>query len=134
MNRLRFRKGHWGCSMDVVISSGWRNSTSTLSLDMKGESPHAVSTKHGLDVFCRKIDRFEITLSREDESWVVEVTAAGRLFGPRVRLYRECHLVARHAAWDIMARVIHAADNEQEGIQAGRQAMAWLREHETTVC
>ena len=90
--------------MDVVISSGWRNSTSTLSLDVKGESPNAVSTKRGLDVFSRKID------------------------------YRECHLVARHAAWDIMARVIHAADDEQEGIQAGRQAMAWLREHETTVC
>ena len=120
--------------MDVVISSGWRNSTSTLSLDTKSESPNVVSTKLIANTFSRKFGRFEVTLSRDGDGWAVEMTSTGRLFGPRVQLYRECHQHARHAAWDVMARVIRATDDEQEGICAGRQAAAWLREHDTTVC
>lgn len=129
-----FRKGHWGSFMDVVISTGWRNSTSTFSLDAPPETPRAAASKQGSDAFCRKIGRFEITLYRDIEGWVVEVFSTGRLFGPKVRLHRECHQVTRYAAWDVMARVIHAGHDEEEGITAGRQAAAWLRERETTVC
>ena len=120
--------------MDVVISSGWRNSTSTLSLDTKGESPIVVSIDQPGDVFTRKFGRFEVKLYGEDNEWVVEYTSTGRLFGPRVQIYRERHQHARHAAWDFMARVIRATDDEREGIRAGQQAAAWLREHDTSVC
>lgn len=120
--------------MDVVISSGWRNSTSTLTLDATSESPITVPTKQSSSTFSRKFGRFEVSLCRDGENWVVEFTSTGRLFGPRVQLYRESHQHARHAAWDVMARVIRATDDEQEGIRVGRQAAAWLREHDTTVC
>jgi hypothetical protein len=120
--------------MDVVISSGWRNSTSTLSLDKRSETPIVIATKQNADAFSRKFGRFEVTLTRETEGWVVEFSSTGRLFGPRVQLYRECHQLARYAAWDVMARVIRATDDEQEGIRVGRQAAAWLRERDTNVC
>ena len=65
-----FCKGHWGWYMDVVISSGWRNSTSTLSLDTKGESPIVVSIDQPGDVFTRKFGRIEVKLYGEDNEWV----------------------------------------------------------------
>src|SRR5687768_513765 len=117
--------------MDVVISSGWRNSTSTLSLDPKGEPSNVISTRSTGEAFTRKFGRYEVSLFREGDGWVVEFTSSGRLFGPKVQLYRERHDVARYAAWDFMARVIRATENEDEGVRAGRLAAAWMREHDT---
>jgi hypothetical protein len=134
VTHLLFRKGHWGWYMDVVISSGWRNSTSTMSLDTKSDSPIVISTRSTGEAFTRKFGRYEVSLFREGDGWVVEFTSSGRLFGPRVQLYRERHEVTRYAAWDFMARVIRATENEEEGVRAGRQAAAWMREHDTSVC
>jgi hypothetical protein len=120
--------------MDVVISSSWRTSTTTLLLDAKGDSPLVIPTKTIRDAFVRKHGRFEVTLSKDGESWLVELTSTGRLRGPKQTIYSERHQIARHAAWDFMARVIRATDDEQEGISAGRQAAAWLRERDTSVC
>jgi hypothetical protein len=120
--------------MDVVISSGWRNSTSTLPMDTKSESPIVITARSAGDAFTRKYGRFEVSLYREGEGWVVEFTSSGRLFGPRVQLYRERHEITRHAAYDFMARVIRATDDEEEGIRTGRQAALWMQEHGTSVC
>jgi hypothetical protein len=120
--------------MDVVISSGWRNSTSTLSLGTKNESPIVISTRSTGETFTRKFGRYEVSLFQDGDGWVVEFTSTGRLFGPKVQLYRERHLVPRYAAWDFMARVIFATENEEEGVRAGRQAALWIQEHDTSVC
>ena len=36
----------------------------------------------------------------------------------------------QHAAWDVMARVIRACRDEEEGLRVGRSAAQWLRAHD----
>jgi hypothetical protein len=113
--------------MDVVISSGWRSSSSTINMDPIDEHiARPVVAAQG-DVFISKHGRFEITLSRDGEGWVVQYTSTGRLFGPREVIYSARHMVARHAAWDVMCRVIRATNDELLGVEAGKQAAAWLQ-------
>jgi hypothetical protein len=119
--------------MDVVISSGWRSSSSTISFDTADESiPRLMSRTQG-DFFVTKHGRFEVTLSQERDGWLIEYTSSGRLFGPRELIYRAHHTIARHAAWDLMCRVIRATDNEQEGLKAMREAIRWLQARQS-VC
>jgi hypothetical protein len=72
--------------------------------------------------------RAEVTLAREGESWHVVYTSVGRLLGPRHVVYAASHKQATHAAWDVMARVIRASRDEEEGLRAGRSAAQWMRE------
>jgi hypothetical protein len=72
--------------------------------------------------------RSEVTLAREGDTWHVVYTAIGRLLGPRHVVYSASHKQATHAAWDVMARVIRASRDEDEGLRAGRSAAAWMRE------
>ena len=37
------------------------------------------------------------------------------------------HRIAKHAAWDMMARVINASRDEQEGVEAATMAAKWMR-------
>lgn len=85
------------------------------------------------DMFVSKHGRFEVTLSQEVDGWVVEYTSSGRLFGPRELIYRAKHTIAKHAAWDVMCRVIRATDDEEQGIVAGRKAISWLQARQS-VC
>lgn len=71
--------------------------------------------------------KLEVTLVREGESWQVVSTSAGRLLGPRYVVYSANHRQATHAAWDVMARVIRASRDEEEGLLAGRSAAQWMR-------
>jgi len=79
------------------------------------------------DPFVFKQGRYEVRLSREDGSWLVQYSSSGRLFGPRELIYTERHVEPRHAAWDVMCRVIRATNDEETGLEQGRRAMAWLQ-------
>ena len=111
---------------DVLVSSSWRS----------GEIPSVGSPRSHLTLLPRasgqlpiyrwRQGRFTVTLVHEDASWVVRATSTGRLFGPTVTIYEERHADERYACWDVMARVIRATQDEDEGVRAGRDAAAWV--------
>jgi hypothetical protein len=70
--------------------------------------------------------RVEVMVEVDGEVWRVSSSSAGRLFGPRETLYEARHKLARHAAWDVMACVIRATHDEDQGVAAGRQAARWM--------
>lgn len=113
--------------MDVVISSGWRSSSTTVSYDTMDQTISQPKSRTQGDFFVTKHGRFEVTLVEDEDGWLVEYTSSGRLFGPRELIYSARHTVPRHAAWDVMCRVIRATDNEQEGLTAMRAAIRWLQ-------
>ena len=79
------------------------------------------------DAFVWRQGRAEVTLVRDGEAWEVVYMSLGRLLGPPQELYRMSHKQATHAAWDVMARVIRACRDEDEGLRAGRSAAQWMR-------
>lgn len=78
-------------------------------------------------MFVWRQGRAEVTLERDGNAWSVVYTSAGRLIGPRQTVYAARHKRANHAAWDVMARVIRASDDEEEGLRAARSAAQWMR-------
>lgn len=68
-----------------------------------------------------------ISLTRSGSSWTVEYLTAGRLLGPRTIAYKATHRDAKLAAWDVMARVISACHDEDEGQQVAIRAAQWMR-------
>ena len=113
--------------MDVVISSGWRSGVANISIDHFDEPLSKPSVTSQGDSFVSKHGRYEVTLTQVEDGWLVEYTSSGRLFGPRELIYSARHAIARHAAWDVMCRVIRATNDEQEGIEAARRAARWLQ-------
>lgn len=87
-------------------------------------SGYAMTTS---DAFVWRVGRGEVTLSRAGDAWMVSYTSVGRLLGPRQLLYENRHRDPTHAAWDVMARVVLASRDEDEGLRAGRSAAQWLR-------
>lgn len=81
----------------------------------------------GGEVYVWRGGRAEVTLSRADDTWTVVYTSAGRLLGPRQEIYRGQHQDATHAAWDVMARVVLASRDEDEGLRAGQSAAQWIK-------
>ncbi len=77
--------------------------------------------------FIWRSGRAEVTLSHAGDSWAVSYTSAGRLLGPRQVLYQHRHRDATYAAWDVMARVVLACRDEDEGVRAGRSAAQWIK-------
>ena len=118
--------------MDVVISSGWRSTSSAEVTHLERGGTRTVSPIQG-DRFLTRHGRFEVSITRVVNGWTVEYTTSGRLFGPREVIYSATHAEPRYAAWDVMCRVIRATDDEETGIMAGRSAAAWLQEH-LTIC
>lgn len=114
--------------MDVMISQGFRSSAATVSIEPFDRPIVNQSKREPTEVFLSRHGRYEIVLSQEPGGWLVQYISTGRLFGPRVELYRELHKEPRHAAWDVMARVIRATNCEQTGINVGRQAMTWVQQ------
>ena len=78
-------------------------------------------------LFVWRQGRAEVTLERTGNAWSVVYTASGRLLGPRQVVYEARHKRANHAAWDVMARVIRASRDEEEGLRVGRSAAQWMR-------
>lgn len=77
--------------------------------------------------FVWRVGRGEVTLSRAGDAWAVSYTSVGRLLGPRQVLYEGRHRDPTYAAWDVMARVVLASRDEEEGVRAGRSAAQWLK-------
>lgn len=71
-----------------------------------------------------------ISLSRSGDSWTVQVQTASRLLGPKRCQYSATHRQAKFAAWDVMARVIGACHDEDEGLQVALRAAQWMRRAE----
>lgn len=68
-----------------------------------------------------------ITLTRAGESWQVSYQTWGRLMGPKQTVYTAQHRNPKFAAWDVMARVINASHDEDEGLQVALRAAQWMR-------
>jgi hypothetical protein len=43
-------------------------------------------------------------------------------------IYEAKHREAKHAAWDVMARVVRASSDEEQGLQVARSAARWMRD------
>jgi hypothetical protein len=71
--------------------------------------------------------RAVVALSRESGLWRVSYLVTSRLLGPRQVLYQGTHKDPKQAAWDVMARVIVASHDEDEGVQAARHAVQWMK-------
>ena len=82
------------------------------------EEENAFVWRHGRDI---------VRLKREGDSWAVSYLTVGRLMGPPRSVYEARHRSAKHAAWDMMARVINASRDEQEGVEAATMAAKWMR-------
>jgi hypothetical protein len=113
--------------MDILLASTWR--LDGLSRFARGGGADVAESERvtGLQ-YLWKQGRVEVTLDRQADGWRVMSTTIGRLFGPRTILYEASHKHPTHAAWDVMARVIRASKNEDEGVNAGREAARWIRE------
>ncbi|HRA46720.1 MAG TPA: hypothetical protein PK819_01465 [Thermomicrobiales bacterium] len=114
--------------MDVMVSSSWRSSASVPNIEALVANDAYVAPVAIPDPFIFRSGRYEVKLSSEGSSFRVEYSSSGRLFGPREVIYSERHIEPRHAAWDVMCRVIRATDDEATGISIGRSAMAWLQQ------
>jgi hypothetical protein len=68
-----------------------------------------------------------VRLKREGDGWAVTYHTVGRLMGPPRSVYEARHRIAKHAAWDMMARVINASRDEKEGVEAATMAAKWMR-------
>lgn len=68
-----------------------------------------------------------ICLTRSGDSWIVKYQTASRLLGPSNVQYQATHRQAKLAAWDVMARVINACHDEDEGLQVALRAAQWMR-------
>jgi hypothetical protein len=77
--------------------------------------------------FVWKSDRAEVMLSFSSDGWIVQYSTVGRLLGPPQMLHEARHRDAKLAAWDVMARVQNASNNEQEMIRAGHSAVKWIK-------
>jgi hypothetical protein len=79
------------------------------------------------NVFVWRQGRDEVRLTPDGDGWTVAYLAVGKLLGPRQVLYEATHKRATHAAWDVMARVIRASRDEDEGVRVAQSAARWMR-------
>ena len=112
---------------DVLVSSAWRSGdVRSVESPRRHLSLVASSGADQLAGYRWRRGRYGVTLTRDQASWIVRLTSSGRLFGPTETLYEERHTDERYACWDVMARVIRATQDEDEGLKAGRDAAAWV--------
>lgn len=71
--------------------------------------------------------RAVVALTWESGVWQVSYLVTSRLLGPRQMLYQGIHKDPKLAAWDVMARVIVASHNENEGIEVAKHAVNWMK-------
>jgi hypothetical protein len=80
------------------------------------------------EIFVWRQGGSEVLLTWEGDGWNVRFAASGRLSGPRQVVYEARHKEAKHAAWDVMARVVRASSDEEQGLKVARSAAKWMRE------
>lgn len=72
-------------------------------------------------------ERVNLTLTQEGDSWSVVCRTQSPLFGPTVVTYEARHRQPKHAAWDVLARVSRATNDDEEGVRVGQQAARWMQ-------
>lgn len=118
-------------SLEQGLTQTWREVVK-LNLRWLGAAMASKDTgKVGTDFIWRR-GKDLVTVSRTGASWQVACLTQGRLLGPRLCVYQGVHRQAKYAAWDVMARVINASHDEEEGIQAAMSAAQWMRREEAS--
>ena len=120
-----------GCTLAFELSFpiGWRGRARWYLLQWKGASMPG-EAKADMREFSWRQGRDIVTLRRQEDGWRVSYSTVGRLLGPRLFLHEATHRVAKHAAFDIMARVITVCADEEEGVQTAMRAAQWMRQLE----
>lgn len=77
--------------------------------------------------FVWSIDRFNLTLTQEGDSWAVVCRSDSPLYGPSVVTYEARHRLPTHAAWDVLSRVARVTRDDEEGVRAGTMAARWMK-------
>ncbi len=114
--------------VDILVASTWR-SDSMRAVPRAGSARVITETERiDDDTFVWRQGRAEVSVVRDGDQWKVLYSTAGRLFGPRTVLYEQRHRFAKHAAWDVMARVIRISQSEEEGVRVARSAARWMAE------
>jgi hypothetical protein len=118
-------------SLDQVLGNSWRGFI-RFNLQWLGVTMAKQETRDPAESFVWRQGKELVTVSRTGDSWQVACFTQGRLMGPRQAVYNATHRVAKHAAWDVMARVISASHDEEEGVQAAMRAAQWMRKAEAS--
>jgi hypothetical protein len=114
--------------VDILVASTWRLDNKR-ALHRAGSARAMTETERVEDdKFVWRQGRAEVSVVRDGDQWKVLYSTAGRLFGPRQVLYEQKHRFAKHAAWDVMARVIRISQNEDEGVRVAKAAARWMAE------
>lgn len=119
-----------GSATRQCVTSRWIAGDGSESRGMADQKGNRVAREGEIvshDAFVWKRGRAQVTLTREGAHWVIVYTVVGRLLGPRQVLYHGSHREATHAAWDVMARVVRACRDEEEGLRVGRAAAQWIK-------
>jgi hypothetical protein len=116
-------------SLDLVFEQTWRG-FARLNLKWLGVAMEPHQLRQDEDQFAWRHGKHVVLVKRAGGSWQVMYLSQGRLLGPRTCVYEATHRQAKHAAWDVMARVISASHDEEEAIEAAVQAAQWMRKAE----
>ena len=112
----------------VSVRWAWRSGeVPPFQLDPRGQGMGGFADRVAEDAFVWRQGRSEVSLERDGNAWRVVYTSNGRLLGPRQVLHDARHRRANHAAWDVMARVIRASRDEEEGLRVATRAAQWMR-------
>ena len=117
--------------MDRVITPPWRGVVS-FNLGWLGVAMASKGSGNERSDFSWRRGKDLVIVSRVGGSWQVACLTQGRLLGPRTCIYQGLHKQAKYAAWDVMAKVINASHDEEEGIQAARDAAQWMKREEAS--
>lgn len=101
----------------------WRWLQGMMSRMDVGSKPDKFIWRNGRDL---------VTLSRAGDSWLVSYLTQGKLMGPSQKVYEAMHRHAKFAAWDVMAKVISASHDEDEGVEVAVRAAKWMRGSESS--
>jgi hypothetical protein len=115
-------------TVDTLLTSTWRLEGLARFARGGGGAVVAEAERTPEPRYVWRQGRIEVIVERRGEHWHVHSSTSGRLFGPRETIYEAQHKLAKHAAWDVMACVIRASRNEDEGVNEGRKAARWMIE------
>ena len=114
--------------VDILVASTWRLDTKRALHRAGGARPMADTERVEEERFAWRQGRAEVAVHRDGDQWKVVYSTSGRLFGPRQVLYEQRHRYIKHAAWDVMARVIRVSQDEDEGVRVAKSAARWMTE------
>ncbi len=110
-----------------MLASAWRLEGAGQTERYDGGRRLGGTDRGEANVFVWRHGRDEVRLAPDGDGWSVSYLAVGKLLGPRQLIYEAKHRRATHAAWDVMARVIRASRDEEEGVRVAQSAARWMR-------